>query len=211
MRAIRHAPRHAERASVLGGHGLEQLLGLARLLRQALGLLRDRRPARPQRRQHVQAQVVAIVARLQVRRVVDPGEPACLRFGAQLGAREAEQWPAEPPGAERAEPNDAAQPPDSRAAHHAQQHGLELIVGVMRRQQPLVGNEQISEGAITRFARRGFEPFSRVAVDRYSHADEFDPERLGDPRAMLAPLGRARLQRVIDMRGAQSRGRLEAA
>ena len=101
-------PRRGERARVLGGDGLEQLLGLARLLGQALRVLRHGGPARPQRRQHAEAQVVAIVPRLLFRRFLYPREPAPVRLGAQLLAREAEQRPAEPTGAERPEPDDAA-------------------------------------------------------------------------------------------------------
>jgi hypothetical protein len=76
---------------------------------------------------------------LVVRRVLEPCETERTRLGRELVAREAEQRAAQRARSERLERQDAAQAPDAGAAQQPQQQRLDLVIRVMRREQPFAG------------------------------------------------------------------------
>jgi hypothetical protein len=111
----------------------------------------------------------------------------------------------------RPETDDAPQTAHAAAAEKAQQHGFELIVAVMRREQHVVGPEVLGESPITRVAGRGLEARTAIALDGHPHSRELDAERTCYRGAMVGPLRGLHLQAVIDVHRANARRKTESA
>ena len=81
------------------------------------------------------------MARISVRRIFDPAKVPLARLRHELRACEAEERPTEKPAAERPERDDAAHPAHPAAAHEAEQQRLELVIGVVSREQNFARGE----------------------------------------------------------------------
>ena len=90
-------------------------------------------------------------------------------------------------------------PGDARTAQQLQQHRLELIVRVVRRQQYLPFGERRGEGGVTHLARRRFQRLAAPA----RHLDiahlQRHPELTRDAPAVCAPARGCSLQVMIDV------------
>jgi hypothetical protein len=96
-------------------------------------------------RQHLAAQIVAIEPLIGIGRILDPIELGSRNPCCKLGARALEERAREPPGGKGRKRRHRRKSRNSRAAQQLQQHGLELIVRMMRGQQNLPrGNSRAS-------------------------------------------------------------------
>jgi hypothetical protein len=175
------------------------------LLGEALRAARRRRPALHEPGHHRAAQEIAVVLETSVRGVLEPAEIPGLRLREDLGAAAAEQRTREPTTAERHPLLNRPQPAHAGAAHDPEQHGFELIVAMMRREQHVAWGQQIRERRVARRARGCFETRARAPLDLDANGDELDAERASRRLAVRAPERRVGMQPVIDVRRAQRR------
>src|SRR5690606_1424722 len=106
------------------------------------------------------AHEIAVEVEARVRRVFDPVESPRCGDRTNLGARKTEQWTRESARAERASGQDPAQAAYACATHDALHDRLELVVGVVRRQERFAGRQMCRERRVAGVARRGLEPFA---------------------------------------------------
>jgi len=165
------------------------------------------RPALADRRQHARAQVVAIEAKLGVHGVLEPFEAPGAQVCEELLPRPREQRAHEEAACQRRPRGHGGDAGETCAAQQLQQHGLELIVLVMRREERLAVAQRLTEPPVAHGARGGFERFAGERSHGRAQHRERHGECAGHAGAVRAPAPRVRMQPVIDVDGAQLEGR----
>ena len=145
----------------------------------------------------------AVETRVEIHRIRERGDSRRRAERAQIALCDIEQRPQMPAAAPRPAHRHGAQSLQSGTAQQLQQDGLGLVLRVVRRQQAFPDPEFASQSQIPCIARRLFD---RRAVGRHDgHRDH--GERHAEPPAQrlagLTQADRRRLQRVVDMNGAQ--------
>jgi hypothetical protein len=149
-------------------------------------------------------QEVAIEARVDVGRILQPLELLGASPLLELGASELQQRAREPAAAEDLDGGHATEAAQPGAAQQRHQHRLQLIVGVMRGQQDFVRLQDFPERRVARVASGRLDAHLCACRDADDQWDELDLERLRNPAAPPAPARRIGMQLMIDMRGAHA-------
>ena len=137
-------------------------------------------------------------------RVLDPLQVARATERFEFVPAHAEQRPHELARTESRPRGNRAQPPDARAAHQAQQEGLDLIVGMVRGQQRLTGRQRLRKGGVAGTPGGGLDAVAGRAIDIDQDDFERHSQRSGHARAMRRPGIRIVMQTVIDVDGSQA-------
>jgi hypothetical protein len=90
-----------------------------------------------------------------------------------------------------------------RAAQQLQQHRLELVLGVVREQQPFARRELPAQRTQALLAGRRFQRFAARHPDRPAQHRAVDLEQRRARASGGRPAGRARLQGMVDVQRAQ--------
>ncbi|MCY1492485.1 hypothetical protein D9M68_262910 [compost metagenome] len=182
---------------------VDQCAGLGEMRGRLHHVDRQRRKGRHQRRQ-VRAQGIARIAVIGIGRVVDPLQCVGRAIGLDLGAGHIQ------PGAQQRHAAAAVQRAQRWHASHAghagtaeqpQQHGLDLVVLVVGKQQQAraaVGAHRRQRG-IARAARGRFHALSRFGLHRYPPHEIADLPLRAQRCAEAVPVVGIRLQAVMDM------------
>ena len=203
---VQHARRAPPRVrEVRRPERVQQRGRLLRPPREPREGLRGPRPALRDRREHPMPHVVPVVRVRRVPGVLDPREPALLRVGEDLRARDREERPHQPQAAQRGLPPHARHPGRPRPPQDAEQRGLRLVVAVVGEQDRLAGRNRLGDRAVAGRAGRGFEiPAARGRPHDGAAGLEPDPEPRRRRPAVVLPGARVRVEAVVDVHRGQT-------
>ena len=157
-----------------------ELAGVGRVARHPRQGIAPGRKTGLDQRQHICPQKIARMPDIGIRLVGDPAHPALAGNRVQVGARDIEQRAHQhrPADTERPLERHGCRALDPRTAQHLQQHGLGLVIEVVRGGHDI--GAAAAQAAITLVAGGGFEPEARVGRD----PDPLDAQRDATTRAL---------------------------
>ena len=162
-----------------------------------------RRPVTGEARQDFSAQKVAPQVQCSIGGVFNPCQLMLLRIGMQRRTRKTKQGSHDLTVTEDGLCRHGGKASDSRAAQQLQEHRFFLVITMVGSEQSVSRLERHCQRRITRASRSRLQPFFRYTCNPYTFNNILNIERGADTCAMPAPLGRGRLQVVINVDGAE--------
>ena len=162
-----------------------------------------RRPVKGEARQDFRAQKTAPQMQCSIGGVFNPRQPMLLRIGMQRRTRKTKQGSHDLTVTEDGFCRHGRKASDSRAAQQLQEHRFFLVITMVGSEQSVSRLKRRSQRRITRASRGRLQPLFRDTCNPYTLNNILNIERGADTSAMSAPLGRSRLQVVIDVDGAE--------